>query len=46
MAIATIDGALTLAGAKRRVSSEIALLAVTSAAGLTEIDLVYLRLHC
>jgi hypothetical protein len=39
--ITAIGGALALAGASRRVSPEIELLAVTSAAGLTAIDIVY-----
>jgi hypothetical protein len=39
--IAAVGGALALAGARRRVSPEIELLAVASAAGLTAIDVVY-----
>ena len=38
---AAIGGGLTLAEARRRVSPEIELLAVTRAAGLTAIDVVY-----
>jgi hypothetical protein len=39
--ITAVGGALALAGARRRVSPEIEFLAVSSAAGLTAIDIVY-----